>query len=92
MENLLKSLEYKIFKKYEKKIEDVKDYVWDYKCCETEGITQLEHNKTLNSFIRYYMKEFNLDVIITSGKICTIFENFEDFHIICEDDVYNYER
>ena len=38
------------------------------------------------------MKEFNLDVIITSGKICTIFENFEDFHIICEDDVYNYER
>lgn len=92
MEKLLKRFEYKIFKEYEKRIDDVKDYVWDYKCYQTKGITQLEHNETLNKFVLSYMKEFNLDVIITSGEICTIFENFEDFHIIGEADVYNYER
>lgn len=91
MENLLKRLEYKIFKKYEKSIEEVKDYVWDYKKLNND-ITQLEHNETLNGFIRYYMKEFDLDVVITSGVICVIFDNFEDFHIIGERDVYNYKR
>lgn len=91
MVNLLKRLEYKIFKKYEKIVDEVKDYVWDYKKPNND-ITQLEHNKTLNSFIRYYMKEFDLDVVITSGIIGTIFDNFEDFHIIGENDVYNYKR
>ena len=91
MENLLKRLEYKIFKKYEKIVDEVKDYVWDYKKPNND-ITQLEHNETLNSFIRYYMKEFDLDVVITSGVICTIFDNFEDFHIISEHDVYNHKR
>lgn len=91
MENLLKRLEYKIFKEYEKRVDEVKDYVWDYKKPNND-ITQLEHNKTLNSFIRYYMKEFDLDVVITSGVIGTIFDNFEDFHIIGKHDVYNYER
>lgn len=91
MKNLLKRLEYKIFKKYEKRIEEVKDYVWDYKKPNND-ITQLEHNETLNGFIRYYMKEFDLDVVITSGAICTIFDNFEDFHIISGHDVFNYKR
>ena len=91
MKNILTTIEYKIFKKYEKYFEDVKDYVWDYKK-PNDDITQLEHNKTLGSFIRYYMKEFDLDVVITSGVIGTIFDNFEDFHIIGKHDVYNYER
>ena len=55
MENILKRLEYKIFKKYEKKIEDVKDYVWDYKKTNND-ITQLEHNETLSRFVLFYMK------------------------------------
>ena len=90
MENLLKRLEYKIFKEYEKKIDKVKDYVWDYK--KPNDVSQLEHNERLNSFILYYMKEFNLDVVITSGIICTILNNFDNFHIIDENDVYNYKR
>jgi len=92
MENLLKRLEYKIFKEYEKRVNIVTDYVWDYKNYQTKGITQIEHNETLNKFVLYYMKEFNLDVIITSGEICTIFENFDNFYIIGENDVYNYQR
>jgi hypothetical protein len=92
MENILKRLEYKIFKKYEKRVGVVTDYVWDYKFYQTKGITQLEHNETLNKFVLYYMKEFNLDVVITSGEICTIFENFDNFYVIGEDDVYNYKR
>ena len=69
MENLLKRLEYKIFKEYEKRVSNVTDYVWDYKNYQTKGISQLEHNETLNKFVLYYMKEFNLDVVITSGEI-----------------------
>ena len=92
MEKILKRLEYKIFKKYEKKIDIVTDYVWDYKNYQTNGITQIEHNETLNKFVLYYMTVFNLDVVITSGEICTIFENFDNFHVIGEDDVYNYKR
>jgi len=38
------------------------------------------------------MKQFNLDVVITSGEICTIFEDFDGFYVIGENDVYNYER
>ena len=92
MENLLKRLEYKIFKEYEKRVDIVTDYVWDYKNYQTNGITQIEHNETLNKFVLYYMTVFNLDVVITSGEICTIFENFDNFHVIGEDDVYNYKR
>ena len=92
MENLLKRLEYKIFKEYKKRVSNVTDYVWDYKWYQTKGITQLEHNETLNKFVLYYMKEFNLDVVITSGEICVIFENFGNFYIIGENDVYNYKR
>ena len=92
MENLLKRLEYKIFKEYKKRVSNVTDYVWDYKWYQTKGITQLEHNETLNKFVLYYMKEFNLDVVITSGEICAIFENFGNFYIIGENDVYNYKR
>jgi len=91
MENLIKRLEYKIFKEYEKNVDKVKDYVWDYKKSNND-ITQLEHNESLNGFVRYYMKEFDLDIVITSGLICVIFDNFKDFHIISEHDVYNYER
>lgn len=91
MKNVLTTIEYKIFKKYEKYFEDVKDYVWDYKK-PNDDITQLEHNKTLGSFIRYYMKEFDLDVVITSPLICTIFDDFDNFLIIGKNDVYNYER
>lgn len=91
MKNILTTIEYKIFKKYEKYFEDVKDYVWDYKK-PNDDITQLEHNKTLGSFIRYYMKEFDLDVVITSPLICTIFDDFDNFLIIGKNDVYNYER
>jgi hypothetical protein len=91
MENILKNIEYKVFKKYEKYFEDVKDYVWDYKKPNND-ITQLEHNETLNKFILYYMKEFSLDVVITSPLICTIFDNFHNFLIIGKNDVYNYER
>ena len=92
MENLLKRLEYKIFKEYEKRVDIVTDYVWDYKNYQTNGITQIEHNETLNKFVLYYMTVFNLDVVITSGEICAIFENFDNFHVIGEDDVYNYKR
>jgi hypothetical protein len=92
MKNLLKRLEYKIFKEYEKKVNILPDYVWDYEWYQTDGITQLDHNETLNKVVLYHMKEFNLDVIITSGEICTIFENFENFYIIGENDVYNYKR
>jgi len=91
MENILKRLEYKIFKEYGKIVGVVTDYVWDYKSYQ-KGITQLEHNETLNKFVLYYMKEFNLDVVITSGEICTIFENFDNFYFIGENDVYNYQR
>jgi hypothetical protein len=38
------------------------------------------------------MKEFDLDVVIASRNICVIFDNFKDFHIISEHDVYNYKR
>jgi len=91
MEQILKQLEYKIFKYYEKNVDEVKDYVWDYKKL-NNYITQLEHNESLNSFVRYYMKEFDLDIVIASQLICVIFDNFEDFHIIGEHDVYNYKR
>jgi len=92
MKNLLKRLEYKIFKEYEKKVNSLSDYVWDYERHKTDAITQLEHNETLNKILLGYMKEFKLDVIITSGEICTIFENFENFYIIGENDVHNYKR
>jgi hypothetical protein len=69
----------------------VEDYYWDYKKSNND-ITQLEHNETLNNFLLCYMKEFNLDVIITSPLICGVFENFGNFHIIGRDDVYNYKR
>ncbi len=91
MEQILKRLEYKVFKYYEKNVDKVKDYVWDYKKPNND-ITQLEHNKSLNSLIRYYMKEFDLDIVIPSKLICVIFDNFEDFHIISEHHVYNYKR
>jgi hypothetical protein len=91
MQNLLNHLEYKVFKKYEKRTDIVTDYVWEYNK-RNPNITQLEYNKTLNRFIRYYMREFDLDVIIASGVVCTIFDNFEDFHLILANDVYNYER
>ena len=92
MENLLKRLEYKIFKEYEKRVSVVTDYVWDYKNYQTKDFSQLEHNETLNKFVLYYMKEFNLDVVITSGEICTIFENFDNFYVIGENYVSNYKR
>jgi len=91
MKELLKRLEYKIFNKYEKKAEDEKYYVWDY-CKYHTDISQLEHNEKLNKFLLGYMKEFKLDVIITTGSICAIFENFGGFYIIGEEDVYNYKR
>lgn len=91
MENKLKYLEYKIFKKYEKHFDGVKDCVWDYKKINDE-ITQIEHNETLNKFVLYYMKEFNLDIIITSPLICGIFDFFGNFLIIGKNDVYNHKR
>jgi len=91
MKEILKRLEYKTFKEYEKNVDKVKDYVWDYKKPNND-ITQLEHNESLNSFVRHYMKEFNLDIIITSKLICDIFDNFKDFYIISEDDVYNMKK
>ena len=90
MENLLKTLEYQIFKKYETNPENFRDYVWDYN--KSQGSSQLEHNNSFNDLLLKVMSENDLDIVIASGSICAILENFDDFYIISENDVYNYKR
>ena len=90
MKRILKKLEYNIFKKYDKGyVIDNKD-IWSFSK-ESEN-TQLEHNNNLRTKVLDIIKNEGLDVIITSGVVCTIFDNFNDFYLIGEDDVYNYKR
>ena len=90
MEKILKKLEYRIFKKYDKGyVIDNKD-IWSFN--KDNKNTQLEHNNNLRTKVLDIIKNEGLDVIITSGVVCTIFDNFDDFYLIGEDDVYNYKR
>jgi hypothetical protein len=91
METLLKRLEYKIFDKEIENIELREKYLWDY-CKYDKDVTQLEHNDELKNNILKIIKDDKCNIIIASNEICTILENFDNFYIISEDDVYNYRR
>ena len=55
-------------------------YNWDYK--PNLGVNQLKHNKSLVSLICKRIEECDLNIIITSPEICTIFDsNYENFQI-----------
>ena len=90
MENILKTLEYWIFKRYETNPENFRDYVWDYN--KLQESPQLEHNNGFNDLLLKVMFENDLDVIIANGVTCAILENFQSFQVIGESDVYNYKR
>ena len=90
MQNLLKTLEHQIFKKYETNPENFIDYAWDYN--KPQELSQLEHNNSFNNLLLKVMVDNNLDIIIANSVTCVILENFENFYIIGENDVYNYKR